>query len=68
MPPGGKRHLIQGEGSDIQISNELRPQDPVVVYVSPLPGLRCVRSWWILMAMGVVVRNFVEVVSSADIA
>ena len=27
-PPGGKRHLIQGEGSAARMSNELRPQDP----------------------------------------
>ena len=45
-----------GWGSAARISNKLRP--PVVVmYGSPLPGLRHLHSWWMRVAAGVVVRN-----------
>ena len=38
IPPGGKRHLIWGEGSAARISNELRPQDAG-------GGVRLTTSW-----------------------
>ena len=49
----GANYMMKLSGSVMNFN----PRTPVVVYISPLPGLRCVHSRWIPMTAGVAVRN-----------